>query len=485
MTKITKMMVFVLVGLLLLGTMVSAAEEEITLKVWDWSDNEVDWLAKIIDQYESQNPNITIQHDSFSIPRYNEMIPMVVRSGEAPDIHGTGSALQLSTLVEMGWFQPMDPYIEELYPGGVEAFKGRFTDTSFVEGINVFDGHIYTLPKYKAVGTPGGVLLFYNKDIFKEAGLDPERPPKTWGELREYAKKITDAGNGDYYGFIMGGKQNNRWSGILGSLAKVAGAAGRVDPTTLNGFNFKTGKYEFEADNMVKAVEFFKSMYNDGSFFPGFEALNALNARARFGAGEAGFIIQGKWCIRNWRNDNPDLDFGIAFLPVPDEGRGGYISKSPDASLAWALGLSSQSKHPKEAMEFLIYRTSDEAFASYNELGVNISPVPAANTEDNIDPYMYQIDQLAQVNTKTIPLPVVENPAASIVIGKMKTVSPTYEEVLQGSFMGMMDYTTAAKRLSEQMNKELDRAIKEAQNEGVDVSREDFTFPDWNPLENY
>ena len=59
----------------------------------------------------------------------------------------------------------------------------------------VVDGELYGVPFHNS--TP---LLYYNVDHFKEAGLDPAKPPRTWAELADIAKKLT---KGDRHGFLM------------------------------------------------------------------------------------------------------------------------------------------------------------------------------------------------------------------------------------------------------------------------------------------
>ncbi len=476
---------FILLSVLIVfGTSVTAAED-VTISWWDWNDSIESWTEETFENYEEENPNVNIEYQLYTISRFNEVISMAVRSGNAADVHGVGT-FQPSMALENNWFQPLNPYIDKLYPGGTEAFKDRFSGSAFVEGLNVLNGNIYHIPRSGFVGTIGGALLFYNKDLFRQAGLDPERPPKTWSEFREYAKKITEAGNGEYYGMIMGGNQLNRWSAMIGSLAKTAGKVGYSTPTLLTGFDYQTGKYDYQADSMVKALQLYKDMNNDGSFYPGFLSINAPNARARFGAGEAGFIIQGRWCISTWNQNNPDLDLGVAFLPVPDEGRGGYLVKTPDAAASdWAWALSSQSDNPEEAAKLLLYRYSDENMITYNQTGDGISPIPALNTKDQVNPTIYKVSYLTEENTRLIPMPQAVNPDAGNVLGNMKTMRPSIDEILQGSFMDAIDYINEATKLSEKMNNEMDRAIKELQDDGSSITRDDFTFPDWNPLENY
>ena len=67
-----------------------------------------------------------------------------------------------------------------------------------VLGYYTHDGNLYSLPFNSS-----SPIFFYNKDIFKAAGLDPERPPKTWQEVEEYSRQIIDSGAARY-GFTTG-----------------------------------------------------------------------------------------------------------------------------------------------------------------------------------------------------------------------------------------------------------------------------------------
>ncbi|HNV70202.1 MAG TPA: extracellular solute-binding protein, partial [Candidatus Ozemobacteraceae bacterium] len=67
---------------------------------------------------------------------------------------------------------------------------------------NTFDSKLWSFPFNKSVP-----VLYYNKDLFKKAGLDPERPPKTWDDMLTYAEKLTqrdEQGRTTVYGFGTG-----------------------------------------------------------------------------------------------------------------------------------------------------------------------------------------------------------------------------------------------------------------------------------------
>jgi sn-glycerol 3-phosphate transport system substrate-binding protein len=79
--------------------------------------------------------------------------------------------------------------------------KGEVDWNEVVEPIRKYysiDGNLYCMPFNSSTA-----MLYYNKDMFEKAGLDPDKPPTTWAEVEEYSKKIMDAGVAEG-GFSMG-----------------------------------------------------------------------------------------------------------------------------------------------------------------------------------------------------------------------------------------------------------------------------------------
>src|SRR5699024_4515820 len=98
------------------------------------------------------------------------------QSGNPPELAVLFS-IDLFTLIE-------NDLIEELTP----LFDDELLD-DFYEGFmsnSQIDDHVWSLPFQRST-----IVLYYNKDAFEEAGLDPERPPETWDELVEYGEALT------------------------------------------------------------------------------------------------------------------------------------------------------------------------------------------------------------------------------------------------------------------------------------------------------
>jgi multiple sugar transport system substrate-binding protein len=435
------------------------------------------WFEK----FQKENPDIKIEYSLFTIDAFKQSVLLAVNSGDAPDIFPIPVGLTFAQAVSEGWHQPMDDYIEKIWPGGLKAFKEGFPPGSFLEGVNMWEGKIYHVPRLYPAGG-GGAQVFFNRSHFRTAGLNPGKGPATYGEMRTQARKITEAGKGEYFGFIMGGKQLNRWESKVGHLAQTAG------PVTTAGLNYMTGRYEVEGPAVTGAMDLVLQMRDDGSYYPGFLSINAPDARARFGLGAAGFIVQGRWCPGVWVRDNPDLDFGVSFPPVPDSGRKAYYHGSSVAEGGgdpWSLSVDS--KVSEQAMRVFLSRWTRDYMVEYVKSGDGFAVYPELNTKETIPiPQMYDIFRMDVEEVRVPPSPLLRNPeGVGQVMATVKEIHPNFREIAQGAFAGQIDFRTAAKALSDQMNAELDRAIKEVQAQGVDVSRDDWVFPNWDPMQNY
>jgi len=193
--------------------------------------------------------------------------------------------------------------------------------------------------------------LTWNKDQFKEVGLDPEKPPKTWDEFRDYAKKLTkrDAqGNITRVGYAIrhvgqphGVVHKHFWA-IYG-----AGAALIDTPLALRG-----GKYMVNTPGGKAALQLVVDMLDvDKS-----TSLNFPDPRAAFLKGIASMQISETVSIRARQpKEAPDLKWGMALPPVPKAG------DRPATNLGgWLYSVPKQAKNKAEAWKLIEWLNSPE-----------------------------------------------------------------------------------------------------------------------------
>lgn len=451
-----------------------AASEPVTIRWMDWSDSQQDYVVAAFERYEEEHPDVTIEYTLLTIDAYQQTILSAVNAGDAPDVFPVPVGLPAQQVIDEGWFQPLDPYVDD-------AWKERWQNY-LIEGATTFDGQVYGLPENMPRHS---TLLYYNKDLFRQAGLDPEQPPTTWAELREYAQLITAAGGGDAYGIIEGGKQVNRLRELAANLASMAGAQaypfGALGPLGAN------GEYIFDDPAYAGAIQLLLDMKNDGSFFPSFLSIGAPEARELFGQGKAGFLFQGDWCIAAWKANNPELDFGVAQLPAPDTGQAGYAYHAPQ--VMW-VGMSATTEHPEEVAELIKWRYSDEFLNGLAEQGYAYAfafvedPSTVAGGVNAAE--LTQAQEVLVEGGRLAPSPQIRNPDVGSLIAELQFPQPGLGEIVQGVLAGSLtDIEAALADLNSRANADLAAGLDAAAADGASVTADDLAFPNWEPGTNY
>ena len=451
------------------GSSKKSDDEKITLRVMDWADSEKPYREQFIKDFEARHPNIKIEYTLLTVDQFQNTITTAIKSGDAPDLFPIPPGMKLSTAIAGDWFQTLDPYVDD-------EFKSRFEDGVFVEGATMQDGKIYTIPAYLPLPN---TLVFYNKTLFKEAGLDPENPPKTHSEFRAAAEAITKAANGKAYGIIEGGKQIVRWKNPVVDWSALGGSG--LNPHSP--LSLVTNEASYDSKAVLDVMNLFKGMKDDGSYHPKTMSISAPEARALFGQGQAGFIVQGEWCIGVWKKENPDLDFGVMAPPVPDEGQEGYL---PRPNFQPWLGMSKTTKHPEAAALYLNEYFSKEYQSVLVKAGDRFSMLKDVNESAAEIPQFKEYYEVAMKNSRLVPSVEIRNPESAAVFAKYKDPQPGLGDILQGLVAGALkDPKAPLKQLSNSVNTALDQAIESAKSEGAKVDKDDFKFSNWSPDKDY
>lgn len=450
-----------------------AADEPVTVKIWNWSQENKDFFTKMAKSFEAENPNIDVVFETYAQDQYKQTLPLSLKSNEAPDIFWLSPEMRAKDYIEQGWIQPIGPYVEE-------SFLDKFDSRLFVEGIMEYDGELYTLPfENRFVKLHG--LFYYNKEVLSEAGFDPENDiPETFSELREMCKKITEAGDGSYYGISWPGVGSGLERPLQGLLTTAAPASGDIRYGR-PGFDYRDGKFKLDNENHLDVYRLMKGIVEDGSVAPGWSSMKKGAARSLFGQNKVAFHLGGTWMPRVWKDMGfTDLDLGIAKVPVPDEGRRSYRYMSLAKGSVY---LSAQTENAEAAAKVYQWLHSREfQRANFSENGV----FPGNKEVDTSDATWYQkrFLEIADEVVKSHPEPVVHNPDAGKV--SWPAVTPGIGEIFSAALQKDEDYyLKEANRWNDKMSEQLDRNIEKARSEGADVSRDDFVFPDWDPMKDY
>jgi ABC-type glycerol-3-phosphate transport system substrate-binding protein len=205
------------------------------------------------------------------------------------------------------------------------------------------EDELYGVPVFTAVFT-----LEINADLFLLAGLDPNTIDlSTWGQVEEAARVITEAGDGEFYGFSILGPTDF----VTAALFRVAPYLYQVDAPLCNMPVCDTPS--FNHPNSVQVYEWFRRMtaYTDPEItFAGSEAF----VFAQLFSGVTAMQTAGSW-HPFWAEGSGCFDCRYLPLPLP---RGGHRANIVVGNPIY--GVLSTSEHPEEATEFLKFMIDDQ-----------------------------------------------------------------------------------------------------------------------------
>lgn len=451
--------------LLILSTFIACKKDKkvddgsITLRVMDWSDSTKTVRDDFHKKFMKENPGVNIEYTLLTSGQFNNTVMTAIRAGDAPDLFPVSSSVNLSIAVNEGWFVPLEEILSK-------EFLSTLNEGAFVEGYTTLNKDLYVLPENFPLGSS---FVYYNKDLFRKAGLDPNTPPATYSEFLDANRKLTKAGKGKFYGMIEGGNQLGRLETIARGWSSVGGSkAGFTSSVTLT-----DGKTPFISKGMFGVFDLFNTIAKEGNFHPNTISISAPEARAMFAEGEAGFLVQGPWCIGVWRNSHPDFDFGVMKVPTPDSGAKGFVPRENPAP--W-MGISASSKHKEIAAKYLEGLYSEFYQGAAVKQGGFSSIIKGINEKYMNDPAMLEFYNASSEQTLPIPDPMVVDPKVSNFYSEVRDVQPGLSSIFQGMLAGAFsDYESMLQELNDKSIKEWTRASEKA-----DLNISVFQFDNWD-----
>ncbi len=260
-----------------------------------------------------------------------------VAAGKVPDISIVDGP-QVVSWAAQGALLPLDDFMKEKNLTRSDFFEPAYDET-------VYKGSVYALH----YGVDVNFLFTWNKKIFREVGLDPERPPKTLKELEEYDRKLRkiDPKTGEITRM-----------GILPWSANIPPNAMFLWGYAFGGSFYDPATHTVTADDpkIVAALDWM------GKIAESYDIKKIAAFTGGFGGYEQNPYYIGKlamtWIgadlIKEIEKYAPNLDYGVAPWPAPEGGEYGAAWLG-----GWCFGLPKGCPHPKEAWEFLYWLCAD------------------------------------------------------------------------------------------------------------------------------
>ncbi|MFS0615196.1 ABC transporter substrate-binding protein [Lederbergia ruris] len=331
-----------IIGMLLLGAVICFVSgcsnqgstggisdgSQVVLEMWtrEASENNVRAAAEIFNEGDH---GFQVEVTSFPNHNLSDQFASALTAGEGPDIISIDLILS-PYFSSIGAFQDLTDFYNSL------EYKDEFNEA--MVRLGRYEDKQYAVPFSADVSA-----LFYNKEHFEEVGLDPEKPPETWQEMREYAKKLT---TDDRYGYVYNG-------GDLGSYAFtflpfIWGNGGNI-------LNEDGTESLISSDEAIEALTFYRDLTLKDKVTPkGVISYAGSESTDAFGNGTASMLLNGNFGLGDIIRDYPDLDFGVALIPK-NEGK-----KHSSFSGGELIAIPTVSNYIDEAQEFIEFALSEE-----------------------------------------------------------------------------------------------------------------------------
>ncbi|MFZ4507076.1 MAG: extracellular solute-binding protein [Fimbriimonas sp.] len=258
----------------------------------------------VFEEFHRQNPDVRVENAgglTIAGELGESMFLMSMAGDSAPDVFYVNFR-QYYTFLDQGFCRPLDDLVAQ------DPSILRRAHPMVMDVIRSYDGHTYAIPFYQvAVG------LFYRKDHFREAGLDPNRPPKNWDEFYRYAQKLTQKGRS---GFAFSTTPSYHWQNF------VYQAGGEVVAPTASG----RWQSKINSPEAAEALAFYRKMVT--AKWPGEDGkpqgpavLNSSNLSEDIRTGKTSmWFSYVNDVVMNQSDLSPSV-IGIAALPAGPKGQ--------------------------------------------------------------------------------------------------------------------------------------------------------------------
>ncbi len=321
---------------------------------WEkWTGFEGEAMDAVIKDFNESQTNIWVER--LTVSTIDRKMMLATAGGNPPDIAGLWG-FNINTYAEKGALTPLDRMLEQ---AGIT--KDRYIPVYWEICRN--HGFTWALPS-----TPASLALHWNKKMFREAGLDPERPPRSIAELDRMAEQLTVVAverNGKKervrYSDLTPAEKESRKFDIV-QLGFSPAEPGWWNPLWCYWFGGDIWDHDRKilanSPENVQALTWFESypkkyglenMRTFGSSFGNFSS-----PQNPFLAGQIAMVLQGVWLYNFIDKYAPTLEWGAAPFPAWDP------EKYPDVTIAEGdiLCIPRGARHPREAFEFIKYVNS-------------------------------------------------------------------------------------------------------------------------------
>ena len=353
-------------------------DEEITLNMWHIQTNADDLTAKAlldaIDLYEETHPNVKIVQDATQGEQYKVKLRTAAASNELPDIYFAWGYSYGEDFVAANKALDLTPYMDD---GTADKIKPGLLS------VLSYDGKVYGLPVDFS-----GMLMFYNKTVFDENGLEI---PETYEELQQVVQAFKDKG---ITPMIMGGKAMWPITALFEDYSiRTVGADKCLDVVSFED--------TINQEGFVKAATYMQDFLGDGTLTEDSMILLPPEANTKFAGGGIPITYNGTWSIGVFESDSSSVQGQIVAKPLPlINGELDNPEEYVGASLSGYM-VSADTKYPDVAVEAVKFITEQAAKNLYQS-GAGLPAWNVEVDESQLNQLIIDVNNMYGTTTKGV-----------------------------------------------------------------------------------
>lgn len=375
--------------------------EEVELKVFmsfprfreQFEDYFDDFAQKVL---EEDDIKLSINLEMPSSDTAGQLLKARLASNDAPDVFTLHAIADIPSFYEAGYLEDLSdqPFVDTVYDSVIDSVT--------------YDGKVLALPMESLAW---GYL--YNKDIFDAYDLTP---PMTLSEMETVVDTLNQ---NDETPFLLAFQES--WIPQLMMALSLGGMIHSEEPDFIDNMNAGTGSYA----DISEVFDIIDLIMENGTANP-FE-VGGSSGSADFATGKAAMWVQGPWMAEGILSVNPDINFGVAPLPVTDNEDTTMINLSTSTSLA----VSPESQHKDLAKRLVNYILDAEKSSDlFEELKFN--PLSTIHTFESfpwINEAMSYVEQGKAYLEEALPNGVTDETA--VMLQEYYAGTKTRNEVIE------------------------------------------------------
>lgn len=333
-----------------------------------------DWVIPeftAMQKEQGVDAEVTFEPSGVDDEDYKTKLALDLRSGSGADIMNI-DGIWLGEFAEAGYVAPVTKTVGEV----AESWDGWAQIPDSVQEIATFEDARYGIP----AGTDGRVI-FFNKQLFAQAGLPDDWQPTSWAEILEAAEALSGA-EGVTPLQVNAGTAMGEATSMQGFLPLLVGTGAPI---------FQDGSWQGASEGVTDVLQFYSDVYSGGLGDPLLqqEAQGRDQSFALFAEGRLGMLIESDYLWRSVVNPDGgiapmaerDSIVGWAKIPAQEPGSGVGGKDFVSMSGGSARVINPGSEYPQQAWELLTFMNSPEAYEALLDGEVRITPRDDVNAE--------------------------------------------------------------------------------------------------------